>query len=133
MGPDDYMASVQVTAGTFAPVNTALCQGQLVSIAQNPALYSLLSTRFGGDGARTFGLPNLAGAVPFGTGYQPGTATTWTLGQTASPLTQQEWPSGSPKAVAAGETPTLPTYSGPGGLALNWAITLLGIFPPQPD
>jgi microcystin-dependent protein len=133
MGPEDYMGSVQVTAGVYAPQNTALCQGQLVAIAQNSALYYLLRTTYGGNGVSTFGLPNLVGATPFGTGQQAGTGSTWTLGQATGTLAEVGWPEGQPKAVGTGETATLPTIGGPGGLALNWAITLLGIFPPQPD
>jgi microcystin-dependent protein len=130
---DDYMASVGLTAGSYAPQNTALCQGQQLAIAQNDALFYLLGRTYGGDGVITFALPNLAGAVPFGTGRQPNTSTNWQLGQTDVPLTNLAWPSGSPAAVASGGTPTVPVASGPAGLALNWAITLQGIFPPQPD
>ena len=55
---------------TFAPQGWAFCNGQLLSIAQNTALFSLLGTQFGGDGKSTFGLPNLQGsvAIDFGQG-----------------------------------------------------------------
>lgn len=132
MTPDDYMGSVSVTAGIYAPANTALCQGQTLSIAQNDALFSLLQANYGGNGTTTFALPNLAGAVPFGTGNQPGTGNDWIIGQTQSPLTAQVWPSGNPAAVAAGGTATLPITTGISGIALNWALTLIGIFPPRP-
>lgn len=56
----------------FAPRGTVACQGQLMSIAQNTALFSLLGTTFGGDGRTTFGLPDMRGRVPLGWGQGPG-------------------------------------------------------------
>lgn len=132
MTSEDYMASIGITAGFYAPVNTALCQGQLMPISQNDALFYLLNTTYGGDGQATFGLPNLAGVVPFGTGAQQGTSWDWKLGQTQPTLTAQAWPDGNPAVVQPGSAATMPTTSGPSGLALNWAITLYGLFPPRP-
>jgi microcystin-dependent protein len=51
-------------AGNFAPVGWALCQGQLLSIAENTTLFELIGTTYGGDGQSTFALPNLAGRLP---------------------------------------------------------------------
>jgi len=68
MNADDYIASVGATAGLFAPRNTALCLGQTLPLMQNVALFSLVGTDFGGDGYQNFQLPDLQGAVPFGTG-----------------------------------------------------------------
>lgn len=59
-------------AGNFAPYGWALCNGQLISIANYSALYALLGTTHGGDGQTTFGLPNLQGRVPIGYGQGPG-------------------------------------------------------------
>ena len=73
MSSEAYMASIVLFAGNFAPRNWALCQGQLVSIAQNSALFSLLGTTYGGDGVTTFALPDLRGRVATGTGQSPGT------------------------------------------------------------
>src|SRR5258707_13892631 len=58
-------------AGTFAPRNWAYCNGQLLPIAQNQALFAILGTTFGGNGTTTFALPNLQGraALHFGTGF----------------------------------------------------------------
>lgn len=56
----------------FAPTGWALCQGQLLAISQNTALFSLLGTNYGGDGRTTFGLPNLQVRVPIGVGAGPG-------------------------------------------------------------
>jgi microcystin-dependent protein len=59
-------------AGNFAPKGWALCDGQLMPISQNTALFSLLGTTYGGDGKSTFALPNLQGAAPLGAGQGPG-------------------------------------------------------------
>ena len=61
-------------AGNFAPSGFALCNGQLLSIAQNTALFSLLGTNFGGNGTSTFGLPNLQACFPMHFGQGPGTS-----------------------------------------------------------
>jgi microcystin-dependent protein len=65
----------------FAPVGWAFCDGQLLSISQNTALFSLLGTQFGGDGRSTFALPNLQGFVAIGTGQGPGLSS-YSLGNT---------------------------------------------------
>jgi microcystin-dependent protein len=59
-------------AGTFAPRNWAFCQGQIMSISQNTALFSILGTTYGGNGQTTFALPDLRGRIPIGTGNGPG-------------------------------------------------------------
>lgn len=59
-------------AGDFAPRNWALCQGQILAINTNVALFSLLGTAYGGNGTTTFALPNLAGRMPVGTGNAAG-------------------------------------------------------------
>ena len=58
--------------GNFAPRSWALCNGQLLAIAQNQALFSILGTTYGGDGRTTFGLPDLRGRVPMSAGNGPG-------------------------------------------------------------
>lgn len=69
---DGYIAEVKMFAGNFAPRNWAFCQGQIMSIAQNTALFSLLGTTYGGNGQTTFGLPDFRGRVAVGTGQGPG-------------------------------------------------------------
>jgi microcystin-dependent protein len=61
---DPYIGEIRLFAGNFAPAGWALCQGQLMPISENDALFVLLGTTFGGDGQETFGLPDLAGRVP---------------------------------------------------------------------
>ncbi len=69
---DQFVAEIRMFACNFAPQGWALCQGQLMPISQNTALFSLLGTNYGGDGRSTFGLPNLQGAVPMGYGQGAG-------------------------------------------------------------
>jgi microcystin-dependent protein len=67
-----YIGEIRIFAGNFAPVNYAFCRGQLMPISQNTALFSILGTFYGGDGVSTFGLPDLQGRLPIGTGQGPG-------------------------------------------------------------
>ncbi|WP_431158438.1 phage tail protein [Winogradskyella poriferorum] len=67
-------------AGNFAPRGWALCEGQLLAISTNQALFSILGTTYGGDGRTTFALPDLRGRVPIGPGTGPGLST-YRLGQ----------------------------------------------------
>jgi microcystin-dependent protein len=69
---DNFLAEIRIFAGNFAPTGWALCNGQLLAISQNTALFSLLGTQFGGDGKSTFGLPNLQGSFPMNAGQGPG-------------------------------------------------------------
>ena len=74
------IAEIRMFAGNFAPRNWAFCQSQLLSIASNTALFSLLGTNYGGNGQTTFGLPDFRGRVPVGTGQGPGLSN-YSLGQ----------------------------------------------------
>ncbi|HEX7850381.1 MAG TPA: tail fiber protein [Sphingomonas sp.] len=67
---DAYIAEIRIFGFNFAPKNWATCSGQIVSIAQNTALFSLLGTTYGGNGQTTFALPDLRGRAPihWGTG-----------------------------------------------------------------
>jgi microcystin-dependent protein len=69
---DPFLAEIRMFGGNFAPYGWALCNGQLMSISQNTALFSLLGTTYGGDGRTTFGLPNLQGSTPMQQGQGPG-------------------------------------------------------------
>ncbi len=72
--PNDYLGSISFWGPNFAPKGYAFCSGQLLPIAQNQALFSLLGTTYGGDGKTTFGLPDLQGRVAVGFGQGPGLA-----------------------------------------------------------
>jgi microcystin-dependent protein len=69
---DPFIAQIVMFGGNFAPRGWALCDGQLLPIAQNTALFSILGTTYGGDGRTTFGLPDLRGRVPVHPGNGPG-------------------------------------------------------------
>lgn len=69
---DAYIGEIRVFAGNFAPKGWALCNGQLMSISQNTALFSILGVQYGGDGKTTFALPNLMGNAPMGQGSGQG-------------------------------------------------------------
>jgi microcystin-dependent protein len=69
---DPFVAEIRIVGFNFAPRGWAYCNGQLLPISQNTALFSLLGTTYGGDGRSTFALPNLAGASPLGFGQGPG-------------------------------------------------------------
>lgn len=69
---DPYVGEIRMFAGNFAPTGWALCNGQLLSIQQNVALFSLLGTNYGGNGTTTFALPDLRGRVPMHQGAGPG-------------------------------------------------------------
>jgi microcystin-dependent protein len=83
-----FMAEIRLMSFNFPPKGWALCNGQLLPINQNQALFSLLGTVYGGDGRVTFGLPNLQGKVPMhmGSGHTLGE----TGGQQAHTLTMSE-------------------------------------------
>ena len=67
-----YVGEIRIFAGTFAPTGWALCNGQILAISQNTALFSLLGTTYGGNGTTTFALPNLQGRAPMHWGTGPG-------------------------------------------------------------
>ena len=67
-----FVAEIRMFAGNFAPTGWALCNGQLMPISQNTALFSLLGTFYGGDGKSTFALPNLEDSAPIGQGQGAG-------------------------------------------------------------
>lgn len=69
---DEYIGIVKLFAGNFAPKGWAFCQGQILPISQNNALYSIIGNAYGGDGITTFALPDLRSRVPVGTGQGPG-------------------------------------------------------------
>ena len=69
---DPFVAEIRIFAGNFAPTGWALCNGQLMPISQNTALFSLLGTTYGGDGKSTFALPDLQGRAPMHPGQGPG-------------------------------------------------------------
>jgi microcystin-dependent protein len=69
---DEYLGAVKLFAGNFAISGYAFCAGQLLSISQNTALFSIIGTTYGGNGVQTFQLPDLRSRLPIGQGNGPG-------------------------------------------------------------
>ncbi len=69
---EPFVGEIRMFAGNFAPRGWAFCDGQLLAVSQNDALFSLLGTIYGGDGRTTFGLPDLRGRIPLHQGTGPG-------------------------------------------------------------
>ena len=69
---EPFVGQIMLFAGTFAPVGWVICDGRLISIQDNPTLYSIIGTYYGGDGRTTFGVPDLRSRVPVGAGHAPG-------------------------------------------------------------
>jgi microcystin-dependent protein len=118
-----FVAEIRIFAGNFAPTGWALCNGQLLPISQNTALFSLLGTTYGGDGVSNFALPNLQGAAPLQAGQGPGLSLR-DLGETSGEqnvtLLETEMPAHSHNVQAA-------TSGGlPGPAANAWASGLKG-------
>src|SRR5436305_2364 len=77
-----FVAEIRMFAGSFAPTGWALCDGQLLAISQNTALFALLGTFYGGDGKSTFALPNLEGSLVVGQGQGAGLSD-YSIGQSS--------------------------------------------------
>jgi microcystin-dependent protein len=75
-----YIGEIRLFAGNFAPAGWAFCDGSLIPISENDALFNLIGTTYGGDGQSTFALPDFRGRVPIGTGQ--GAVSNRTIGET---------------------------------------------------
>lgn len=110
-----YLGEIRIFAGNFAPLGWAFCNGQLLSIAQNDALFALIGTTYGGDGQQTFALPNLQSRVPVHQGQGPGLSPR-TIGQMAGEesvtLTVPQMPAHSHAAQADANAGTLTSPAG---------------------
>ncbi len=119
---EPFIAEVRIFAGNFAPRGWAFCDGQLLPISQNTALFSLIGTIYGGDGRSTTALPNLQGRAPMHPGRGPG-LTSRSLGQrggsTTVTLSEAQIPSHTHTLNAANARAGVGT---PTGNALNRSI-----------
>ena len=136
---DPFVAEIRIFAGNFAPRNWAFCNGQLLQISQNTALFALIGNIYGGDARTTMALPNLQGRAPAHPGQGPGLPS-YRLGQVVQN-------SASTVKVVQGITPdrnlgssqTTRTIAAkvPAGdqrhpyLGVNFIIALQGLFPPR--
>lgn len=165
-----YIGEIRLFAGNFAPAGWEICAGQLVPIAQNDTLFSLIGTTYGGDGQATFALPDLRGRVPLHQGSGGGSTRvigeaggTETVTLTLAQLPPHSHAMRASSAAATGGTPggavlaaTSVNSYGPGTpnipmsaaafpteggsqphenmapyMALNYIISMFGIFPSQ--
>lgn len=105
---DPFVAEIRVFPFNFAPKGWAFCNGQLLPLSQNTALFSLLGTTYGGDGKSTFALPDLEGSVPMHPGQGPGLQL-YDLGQTGGSetvtLLQSEMPAHNHSLMSANDDP----------------------------
>src|SRR4051812_43544537 len=106
---EPFLSELKLVSFNFAPKGWTMCNGQLMPINQNQAIFSLLGTTFGGDGRTTFGLPDLRGRLPIhvGNGFVLGERG----GETAHTLIQSEMPTHlhQLQGVAANQNSTAPT------------------------
>ncbi len=106
---EPFFAEIIMFGGNFAPRGWALCNGQILPIAQNTALFSLLGTTYGGNGQTTFALPDLRGRVPIHPGQGPGLSS-YSLGQVAgsesTTLIQSNLPPAAPFVIHANNEAT---------------------------
>jgi microcystin-dependent protein len=130
---DYFLGGISIFAGNFAPRNWALCNGQILPISQNTALFSLLGTYYGGNGTSTFGLPNLQGRATVHPGQSAGTSL-YVIGQasgtTSVTLAQSQMPihthSASGIGVTAVSIPGNTTVPTGNYLAASRAVTSAG-------
>ena len=110
-----FVAEIRIFGFNFAPTGWALCNGQLLPISQNTALFSLLGTFYGGDGKSTFALPNFEGSVPMNQGQGAGLSDR-VLGETSGSQTvtllTSEMPAHNHNFVGSSDSATTITSSG---------------------
>ncbi len=112
---EPFIADIKIVGFNFAPRGWAHCDGQILPINQNQALFSLLGTTFGGDGRTTFGLPDMRGRAPLNQGQGPGLSTRnfgSKAGQNEVALTVAEMPPHTHQLNASSDSATAAT---PGG------------------
>src|SRR3954464_9271596 len=100
---DPFVAEIRIFPFNFPPTGWAFCDGQLLPLSQNTALFSLLGTTYGGDGKSTFALPNLQGSVPIQQGQGAGLSQRFlgeTDGEPFVTLIQSEIPAHAHNVIA---------------------------------
>ena len=133
-----FIGEIRMFGGNFAPAGWAFCNGALIPISENDALFNLIGTTYGGDGQQTFALPDLQGRIPIHVGQGPGITQNYQLGEKAGAesvtLTTQQIPIHNHGWLASNDasnsliptsnvlSPPLnitPYFAGTAGVALN--------------
>lgn len=126
---EPFLAEIRIFPYNFSPRGWAFCSGQILSIAQNTALFSLLGTTYGGNGQTTFALPNLQSRTPIGFGQGPGLSP-YQLGEVGGvetvTLTAQQVPAHSHQVLA---NPG-PATTGVPGQTVSLANTTAAVYGP---
>ena len=132
---EPFIGEIIMFGGNFAPRGWALCDGQLLAINQNSALFSILGTTYGGNGRTTFGLPDLRGRVPMHEGTGPGLSNrplgakggSEEVSHQTLPIKADSLAGGDPTSAASGgNVPNLQPYQ-----VVNFIIALQGTYPPR--
>lgn len=121
---DQFLGEIRIFPFNFAPVGWAMCNGQILPISQNTALFSLLGTYYGGDGQSTFALPNLQGAAPMDMGNGAGLTQRvvgQTGGETSVTLALSQIPAHNHQVLASASAGTTNSPA-----AAGWAVPHLG-------
>ena len=109
---DPMLGEVRIFAGNYAPRGWSKCEGQLLAISQNSALFAILGTTYGGDGRTTFALPDLRGRAAVSAGRHPGSNFSWRQGQVSgqetTTMTVLQMPSHSHTATVANGSVAIP-------------------------
>jgi microcystin-dependent protein len=122
---EPFLGEIKIISWNFPPKGWAFCNGALLAISQNQALFSILGTTYGGDGMQTFGLPNLQGRSPVHVGN--GIVLGEQGGETSHTLNISEIPAHNHVPVGSSNAPSAP---GPGG---NLWATKANIYAASPD
>jgi microcystin-dependent protein len=127
---EPYIGEIRMFGGNFAPAGWAFCNGQLMPISENDALFTLLGTMYGGDGQETFGLPDLQGRIPLHFGQGPGISQNYQMGEKAGvesvTLTVNQLPSHNHALIASSDPANA---TGPGGNVLANPVNTFPYFP----
>lgn len=122
--PEPYIGEIRMFGGNFAPAGWMFCNGQLIPISENDALFQLIGTTYGGDGQENFALPNLQSRVPMHAGT--GGGITYTLGEQAGveqvTLTVQQMPVHAHQPIGSNSVATQTT---PGGAMFAQSVSSL--------
>jgi microcystin-dependent protein len=131
-----YIGEIRMFGGSFAPAGWAYCDGSLLPISENDALFTLLGTTYGGDGQQTFGLPNLAARIPVCAGTNPATGSNYQYGEMIGvesvTLTTQQIPVHTHTALGSVDpgTSNSPQNTVPASMAVAAGQTPYGTDPP---